>query len=94
MSKHRVAPADSPGPRPGMWSQFRLLLSKNLAVKRSNRQSTIIQILVPVIVNFVLFMITVEDKFNPEGHNKRTWQGSCRAAPGCCPSAAPTDPVW
>ena len=53
--------------------QFKLLLKKNWNVKRRNRQSTLMQFLVPFIVNFALFIISVDDKYNPNGFNARTW---------------------
>ena len=53
--------------------QFKLLLKKNWNVKRRNRQSTLMQFLVPFIVNFALFIISVDDKYNPNGYNARTW---------------------
>jgi len=56
-----------------MWLQFKLLVNKNLAVKKRNGKATLIQFLLPFIVNFFLFIITIDDKYNPEGFNKRTW---------------------
>ena len=53
--------------------QFKLLLKKNWNVKRRNRQATLMQFLVPFIVNFALFIISVDDKYNPNGFNARTW---------------------
>ena len=53
--------------------QFKLLLKKNFNVKKRNRQQTLMQFLVPLFVNFILFIITVDDKYNPNGFNARTW---------------------
>ena len=53
--------------------QFKLLLKKNFNVKKRNRQQTLMQFLVPFFVNFVLFIITVDDRYNPNGFNARTW---------------------
>ena len=56
-----------------MWLQFKLLVNKNLAVKKRNGKATLVQFLLPFVVNFFLFIITIDDKYNPEGYNKRTW---------------------
>ena len=53
--------------------QFRLLLSKNWNVKRRNRQATFIQFFVPLIVNFALFVVSNDDKYNSNGYNAPTW---------------------
>ena len=52
--------------------QFKLLLKKNFNVKRRNRSATAMQFLVPLIVNFTLFIISVDDYYNPNGYNGPT----------------------
>ena len=53
--------------------QFVLLLRKNGAVLRRNARLTAIQLFIPLAMCFLLFVMSVDDKFNRSGFNRFTF---------------------
>lgn len=57
-----------------LWLQTVLLLRKNLAMQKRNWASSLIQVFIPLVMTFLLFLISVEGKYDPNGYNGRTFE--------------------
>ena len=79
--------------------QVALLLRKNIAVQRRNWGGSLVQLFVPVVMGLLLFMITVDDKYNRSGYNAPTFEVRhsethlVGGLPSCGRDSDCTDPV-
>ena len=54
--------------------QLRLLIRKNVAVHRRNYMSTTVQLCMPLLISFLLFVMSANDKYNRGGYNSMTFE--------------------